>query len=338
MRDAGTEAMAAEVWRVYNMVRLAEDAVYKFAENVQFTRLHQTNYIREAANDFVGCFDGGAFSFAQSVRRVDLYCAEGYLSLCGTAPITPATYRGRLASSHCLARAGWIFGQAVAIAVVAVQPRLLWGSNLREGAFAEQIAKHLEDLPADYLPSKFSQLIPALKQLSSLSQDEGFQQEMRHAFDGHFVERLSTPVVQSWAKGIGEQPPDSHALLELERAKAVEVAYRIEPMRNRETDPHRTGQETKVSPPADPVVLQSAHPAPAGRTIATDDYENRKRVAERWNSFKGDYTTQGYNRPSWDNFAAWASEQFDDLPSDDPAVLKRMVDAYRKTPTPRNLV
>jgi hypothetical protein len=85
-------------------------------------------------------------------------------------------------------------------------------------------------------------------------------------------------------------------------------------------------------------VSQPTQPTPAGRKVATDDYETRKRVAERWDSFSCNYKTLGYTRCTWENFAAWASEKFDDMPSDDHAELKRMVDAYRKTPNPRNLV
>ncbi len=87
-----------------------------------------------------------------------------------------------------------------------------------------------------------------------------------------------------------------------------------------------------------PTDSQPARHTPAGRTVATDDYENRKLVAERWESFKDKYTELGYSRCTWETFATWASDEFDDMPSDNHAELKRMVDAYRKTRTPRNLV
>ena len=45
----------------------------------------------------------------------------------------------------------------------------------------------------------------------------------------------------------------------------------------------------------------------------------------------------GFNRCSYENFAAWANDKFDDMPSDDAAKLEQLVNAYKKTPKPRNL-
>lgn len=91
-------------------------------------------------------------------------------------------------------------------------------------------------------------------------------------------------------------------------------------------------QPTRVATMADKVAKAG------GRTVTKDDHEARKLVSQRWELFGDKYKTLSYTRCSWDNFAAWATDEFDDMPSDDPAKLERMVNTYRKTPTPRNLV
>jgi len=83
---------------------------------------------------------------------------------------------------------------------------------------------------------------------------------------------------------------------------------------------------------------QPAHVKRAGRTVSQNDHEARKLVAERREKFKGEYKTLGYSRDSYENFAQWATNEFDDMPSDDPAELERMVRALRRSPQPSRLV
>lgn len=74
-----------------------------------------------------------------------------------------------------------------------------------------------------------------------------------------------------------------------------------------------------------------------GRKPADDATQRaRKLVVERWECFSAEYRKLGYTRKSFDNFALWACDNFDDMPSDDPIVLEKMKDAHltakRRTP------
>ncbi|HUE72671.1 MAG TPA: hypothetical protein VMP01_17430 [Pirellulaceae bacterium] len=85
----------------------------------------------------------------------------------------------------------------------------------------------------------------------------------------------------------------------------------------------------------EPVIPQNGAPSTSGRTVRRDEYESRKLVTERYAQFKREYKALGYGRPSYEHFAAWTADTFDDMPSDDAAELKRLVEAHRKTPSPR---
>jgi len=86
--------------------------------------------------------------------------------------------------------------------------------------------------------------------------------------------------------------------------------------------------------PADSAAIPQAA---AGRAVDRDDHQSRQLVAERWERFKAEYRELGYRRASHENFAAWVEETFDDMPSADADELRRMVEAYKKTPEPKRL-
>lgn len=80
-------------------------------------------------------------------------------------------------------------------------------------------------------------------------------------------------------------------------------------------------------------------PAPrpkCGRRRDLEEQRQREMVAERWQHFKANYRDLGHSKASFEFFARWATDEYDDMPSDDWKVLKRMVDAHRKTPASRS--
>lgn len=54
-------------------------------------------------------------------------------------------------------------------------------------------------------------------------------------------------------------------------------------------------------------------------------------VSERWEYFKVNYKELGHRRASWETFALWASDEFDDMPTDKPERLKAIYGAHRKS-------
>lgn len=69
-----------------------------------------------------------------------------------------------------------------------------------------------------------------------------------------------------------------------------------------------------------------------GRPRDPQEAEERKMVSDRWEHFKQSYRQLGYPRRSYAHFATWANQTYDDMPSNDPEELKRMVDTHRKSP------
>lgn len=68
----------------------------------------------------------------------------------------------------------------------------------------------------------------------------------------------------------------------------------------------------------------------AGRRRDPEKAKQRKLVCERWNRFRRDYRRLGYSKATYKNFAEWADEIFDDMPSVNPDEIRRMVNTYRK--------
>ncbi len=75
--------------------------------------------------------------------------------------------------------------------------------------------------------------------------------------------------------------------------------------------------------------------SPPGRSVDGDEFKRRELVTKRWMYFKDNYKTLGYARASFELFAGWADGEYDDMPSDDPRSLKRMISTHRRTPTPQ---
>ncbi len=70
-----------------------------------------------------------------------------------------------------------------------------------------------------------------------------------------------------------------------------------------------------------------------GRKVSRKMAEERQLVSDRFEEFKDDYKSLGFKKPSVECFAEWATDQFDDMPTDDPNELRKMLDAHRHTPT-----
>jgi hypothetical protein len=160
------------------------------------------------------------------------------------------------------------------------------------------------------------------------------------------LHRYVAAVVASQRQPLGlGQDPIAAELTELNAALRFAVPY-LQRLAVHVRSGHKTTgslpfdhKPVAVSAPAlPPVPVNIEMPAIGGRTVAKDEYEARKRVAERWEQFAREYRELGYSRNSYEHFATWAAEQFDDMPSDDPEKLKALVDAHRKTPNPRKLV
>ena len=74
-----------------------------------------------------------------------------------------------------------------------------------------------------------------------------------------------------------------------------------------------------------------------GRGVPKDVQSQRELVFQRYDNFRKNYRILGWSRNSFENFASYSSGAFDDMPSDDPEVLGRMVRAFTRTRIPKRL-
>jgi hypothetical protein len=79
--------------------------------------------------------------------------------------------------------------------------------------------------------------------------------------------------------------------------------------------------------------IRGGRPAPS-----TEEIADRERVARHWSYFEANYRDLptprdlevAARRGSVEHFVAWALECFDDMPTDDPHAVRRLLDAHRK--------
>jgi hypothetical protein len=78
---------------------------------------------------------------------------------------------------------------------------------------------------------------------------------------------------------------------------------------------------------------------PAGRRLSDKDISRRAEILSRWHYFRatyGDLPTPselgcpGVRQGTVEHFTAWAVEEYDDMPSDDPAKIERLIKAEQK--------
>lgn len=67
-----------------------------------------------------------------------------------------------------------------------------------------------------------------------------------------------------------------------------------------------------------------------GRPADPETKKQRKTVAGYWAFFKDNYSDLGYSRGSIEHFCQWACTKHDDMPSDNPVEIRKILDAYRK--------
>ena len=67
-----------------------------------------------------------------------------------------------------------------------------------------------------------------------------------------------------------------------------------------------------------------------GREVAKETARQRKLVVDRWMKFSKKYKELGYTNASWEFFAQWSTGEYDDMPTDDPQKLEKMVRAHRR--------
>lgn len=70
--------------------------------------------------------------------------------------------------------------------------------------------------------------------------------------------------------------------------------------------------------------------AKAGRKVSEEELEVRNLVLERWKDFQLKYKEHNYSKASYENFAEWATNEYDNMPTNEPAELEKMIKAHRK--------